>query len=103
MIAIDPKGDLGNLLLTFPSLRAEGFLPWIDQADAARHGRTADEHAQWTADLWRAGLTRWGQKPARISAFGSRQRTDHLHARESHRGAPERPGLVRTTTAGRPG
>ena len=71
VIAIDPKGDLGNLLLTFPSLQAEDFLPWIDQADAARHGRTADEHAQWTADLWRAGLTQWEQKPARITTFGS--------------------------------
>ena len=36
VIAIDPKGDLGNLLLTFPSLRAEDFRPWVDEADAAR-------------------------------------------------------------------
>jgi hypothetical protein len=69
VIAIDPKGDLGNLLLTFPSLRGEDFEPWVDEADAARHGRTVDEHAQWTADLWREGLKRWGQKPSRIAAF----------------------------------
>ena len=69
VIAIDPKGDLGNLLLTFPSLRGEDFRPWVDEADAARHGRTVDEHAQWTADLWREGLKRWGQKPSRIAAF----------------------------------
>jgi len=27
VIAIDPKGDLGNLLLTFPDLHPEDFLP----------------------------------------------------------------------------
>lgn len=69
VIAIDPKGDLGNLLLTFPRLRGEGFRPWIDDADAARQGRTPDEHAPWTADLWRQGLKTWGQKPARIGTF----------------------------------
>ena len=69
VIAIDPKGDLGNLLLTFPALRAEDFRPWIDEADAARHGRAPAEHAQWTADLWREGLKTWGQKPTRIGAF----------------------------------
>ena len=69
VIAIDPMGDLGNLLLTFPALRAADFRPWIDEADAARQGRTREEHAQWTADLWRQGLQTWGQKPARIGAF----------------------------------
>src|SRR5687768_6080913 len=29
-IAIDPKGDIGNLLLSFPELRAEDFAPWVD-------------------------------------------------------------------------
>ena len=29
-ILIDPKGDLANLLLTFPQLRGEDFLPWIN-------------------------------------------------------------------------
>ena len=27
-LMIDPKGDLANLLLTFPDLRAEDFAPW---------------------------------------------------------------------------
>ena len=71
IIAIDPKGDLGNLLLTFPRLRPADFRPWIDEADAARHGRTPDEQARWTADLWRRGLTTWGQKPSRIKAFAN--------------------------------
>jgi DNA helicase HerA-like ATPase len=66
-IAIDPKGDLGNLLLGFPELRAADFLPWVDAAEAARDGRTPEEHARWTADLWRRGLAKWGQSGERIA------------------------------------
>src|SRR5262245_57545696 len=40
VIVIDPKGDLANLLLTFPDLRPEDFAPWIDAGDAARAGKT---------------------------------------------------------------
>src|SRR5262252_8662584 len=29
-ILIDPKGDLSNLLLAFPDLRPQDFLPWIN-------------------------------------------------------------------------
>jgi hypothetical protein len=68
-IAIDPKGDLGNLLLAFPGLAADDFRPWIDPDAAARAGRTPDEQAAWTADLWRKGLADWGQDGARIGRF----------------------------------
>ena len=37
-IIIDPKGDLPNMLLTFPQLRAEDFAPWINEDDARRKG-----------------------------------------------------------------
>lgn len=30
-IVIDPKGDLANLLLTFPDLQANDFRPWINE------------------------------------------------------------------------
>ncbi len=66
-IAIDPKGDLGNLLLGFPQLRPADFLPWLDPSEAARAGRTPEEHARWTADLWRRGLAEWGQSGDRIA------------------------------------
>jgi hypothetical protein len=66
-IAIDPKGDIGNLLLTFPELRAEDFRPWIDAGEAARKGRTEDEFAAATAESWRKGLGEWGQDGARIA------------------------------------
>jgi hypothetical protein len=66
-IAIDPKGDIGNLLLTFPELRAEDFRPWIDEGEASRKGKTVDEFAATTADNWRKGLGEWGQDGARIA------------------------------------
>ncbi len=68
-IAIDPKGDLGNLLLTFPELRGSDFRPWIDESVAARDGVTLDELADKTADLWRSGLADWGEDGERIQRF----------------------------------
>src|SRR5689334_25432936 len=44
VIAIDPKGDLSNLLLTFPKLAPEDFRPWIDEGDARRAGVTPDAY-----------------------------------------------------------
>src|SRR5512142_2713825 len=41
-IVIDPKGDLTNLLLHFPQLRAQDFHPWIDPEAARRAGITTD-------------------------------------------------------------
>ncbi len=66
-LCIDPKGDLGNLLLTFPELRPEDFRPWIDEAEAARRSLDPDQAAAATADRWRAGLAQWGQEPSRIA------------------------------------
>jgi hypothetical protein len=65
-IAIDPKGDLTNLLLTFPDLRPEDFRPWINEEDAARKGVSPDEYAKQQADLWRTGLQAWGEDGERI-------------------------------------
>ena len=65
-IVIDPKGDIGNLLLTFPDLAPADFRPWIDEAEAARKGLTPDAFAAQTAEQWRAGLAQWGQDTARI-------------------------------------
>jgi len=65
-IAIDPKGDLTNLLLTFPDLRPEDFRPWINEDDAAREGLSADDFAKQQAELWRNGLASWGEDGERI-------------------------------------
>jgi DNA helicase HerA-like ATPase len=66
-IVIDPKGDLGNLLLTFPELRPADFEPWIDPAEAARRGIDASQLAMDTAERWRAGLAESGEQPERIA------------------------------------
>ncbi|MBZ5637734.1 MAG: ATP-binding protein [Acidobacteriia bacterium] len=68
-IAIDPKGDLGNLLLTFPGLAPADFLPWIDAEEASRQGISPGDLASSTAERWRKGLADWGQAPARIARF----------------------------------
>jgi hypothetical protein len=70
-IVVDPKGDLGNLLLTFPQLRAEDFRPWVDESEAARQSSTADEFAAATAEKWRQGLSEWEQDGDRINRFRS--------------------------------
>ena len=69
VIAIDPKGDLGNLLLAFPELRPEDFLPWVDPDEAGRKGLTREEFAAKTAEIWREGLAAWGEDGARIARF----------------------------------
>lgn len=67
VIAIDPKGDLANLLLTFPELRPEDFRPWIDVQAAERAGQSPDAFAAAEAEKWRKGLASWDEQPERIS------------------------------------
>jgi len=71
VIAIDPKGDLGNLLLAFPELAPADFRPWVDPAEAAREHRTPDEQAAELARRWREGLAEWDQDPERVARFAA--------------------------------
>lgn len=66
-IAIDPKGDLGNLLLTFPSLAPDDFRPWINEDEARRKGLDPEAFAADQATLWQRGLAEWGQDASRIA------------------------------------
>jgi hypothetical protein len=75
-IAIDPKGDLPNLLLTFPELRAEDFAPWINEDDARKKGLSAEEYSKQQAEMWKKGLASWGQSGERISRL--RQAADFV-------------------------
>src|SRR5512136_1585559 len=68
-IVIDPKGDLGNLMLTFPDLKAEDFAPWINPDEAQRKGISTEEYARQQAALWQKGLAEWGQDKERIRRF----------------------------------
>ena len=70
-IIVDPKGDLGNLLLTFPNLQPADFRPWVEESEAARNGLTSDEYAAQTAKLWRDGLASTGQDASRIARLRS--------------------------------
>ena len=65
-IVIDPKGDLADLMLTFPALRPEDFRPWINEDDAAKAGASPDDFAKSQAEMWAKGLADWGQDGARI-------------------------------------
>ncbi|MFC2008745.1 helicase HerA domain-containing protein [Chloroflexota bacterium] len=65
-IIIDPKGDMTNLMLTFPQLRPEDFLPWVNEDDARRKGISVEEFAQGQAKLWADGLASWGQDSERV-------------------------------------
>ncbi len=65
-LVIDPKGDLSNLLLTFPGLRPEDFRPWINEDDARRKGVSPDDFARQQAEAWGKGLAAWGQAPSRV-------------------------------------
>jgi len=66
-IIIDPKGDLPNLLLTFPQLRPEDFAPWINEDDARRKGLSPQDYAAKQAETWKNGLASWGESGERIS------------------------------------
>ena len=67
VIAIDPKGDMGNIMLTFPQLRAEDFRPWVNARSATDNGQTPDEFAAAQAALWKKGIGKWGQTGKRIA------------------------------------
>ncbi len=66
VIAIDPKGDLSNLLLTFPNLAPEEFQPWINADEARQNKLTVDQFAAQQARMWKTGLADWGQTADRI-------------------------------------
>jgi hypothetical protein len=66
VLAIDPKGDLTNLLLSFPDLAPADFRPWINEETARQQGVDPDTFAARQADQWRTGLADWNQDGDRI-------------------------------------
>lgn len=65
-ILIDPKGDLANLMLTFPDLRGSDFEPWVNADEARRKGLSTADFAAQQAELWQKGLASWDQDGDRI-------------------------------------
>ena len=62
VIAIDPKGDLGNLLLTFPDLKPDDFAPWVNEEDAQKKNLSTTDYAAQQSEFWKKGLADWGQE-----------------------------------------
>jgi DNA helicase HerA-like ATPase len=69
VLAIDPKGDLGNLLLLFEDLKAASFEPWIDPEAARRDGKDVKEAAAEAAASWTKGLAEWGLGASDIASL----------------------------------
>jgi hypothetical protein len=68
-LVLDPKGDMTNLALNFPSLAPSDFRPWVDEAAAVRDGKDADEVATETAEMWAGGLESWGLGTEQMQAL----------------------------------
>jgi hypothetical protein len=66
VLAIDPKGDLSNLLLSFPELRPGDFAPWVNPDEARLQGLSVEAFAEREAARWKDGLAASGQGPDRI-------------------------------------
>ena len=79
LIIIDPKGDIPNLLLTFPQLNAENFLPWINEQDARKKGLSLEEYAKNQAETWKKGITDWDQQEERIRDYEIQQILSYTH------------------------
>lgn len=68
-IIIDPKGDMGNLLLAFDDFDAKKFEPWVDPTEANKKGLSQEEFAQAEASKWEKGLNSAGQDRDRVKRF----------------------------------
>jgi len=66
VVALDPKGDIANLLLTFPELCPGDFRPWVSVDAARRRDLDLDAYAEEVAATWADGLDRWGIDAERL-------------------------------------
>ena len=68
-LLIDPKGDLTNLALVFPSLSGREFEPWVDPAQAKAAEQSTADFAAAQATMWKEGLAPWGIDEAKLAEF----------------------------------
>ena len=68
-ICIDPKGDLGNLMLGFPDFDPAKFTEWVDPSAAQRKGLSTEEMGAKMAQLWKNGLADWEQDGERVRKY----------------------------------
>lgn len=87
VLAIDPKGDLGNLLLLFDSLDGASFTPWIDPEAARRGGKDVATAGAEAAAAWSKGLADWGFSGEDVAAL-RRSRDAVIYTPGSRSGVP---------------
>jgi hypothetical protein len=87
VLAVDPKGDLGNLLLLFEDLAPASFAPWIDPQAARREGKSVSDAAAEAAEAWKKGLAEWGLSGADIASL-ERARDAVIYTPGSSAGVP---------------
>lgn len=63
VLAIDPKGDIGNLALAFPRLAPDEFAPWVPAGGEAT--------AEGEAKKWSEGLAGWGISAADVASYAA--------------------------------
>jgi hypothetical protein len=68
-LLIDPKGDLTNLALTFPTLAPAEFEPWVNASDAQKAGMDVPAFAAAQAGTWTEGLAGWGLAASDVAAL----------------------------------
>ena len=73
-IIIDPKGDMGDMLLTDPSFSPLSFKPWVED-DAKAKGEDPLEYAAKIANMWREGIYSWNQDEERVAKFHNVDKT----------------------------
>ncbi len=69
-LVIDPKGDLANLMLTFPDLKGDDFEPWVNTDDARKKGISVKDYAKQQAETWKKGLASWDQLEDKDDEYG---------------------------------
>jgi len=84
-IIIDPKGDMGNMLLTDPTFSAQNFKPWVED-EAKAKGVDALELAKKTAQFWKEGIKSWHQDENRVAKFHKVKKT--IYTPGSNAGVP---------------
>ncbi len=67
-IVIDPKGDMGDLLLTDPKFSPETFKDWVEDEAIAKNVEPL-EYAKKIAKTWKEGIYSWHQDEKRVEKF----------------------------------
>jgi len=71
VLVIDVKGDLPNLLLSFPTFDPSAIATWADGAGSATDGRSREEIAVELAEERRHGLSSWSIGEPELAAYAA--------------------------------